>query len=34
MSTSCIHAATGEFLRELDIDLDRDYQPRHPQSPK
>jgi len=29
-----VHAATGELLRELDINLDRDYQPRHPPSPK
>ncbi len=29
-----IHAATGELLRELDIDLARDYQPRRPRTPK
>ncbi len=29
-----VHDATGELLRELDIDLTRDYQPRHPQDPK
>jgi transposase InsO family protein len=28
-----IHATTGELLRELTIDLDRDYQPRKPQDP-
>ncbi|WP_433781575.1 IS481 family transposase [Actinomycetospora sp. CA-101289] len=29
-----IDAATGELLRELEIDLTRDYQPRHPPTPK
>jgi transposase InsO family protein len=29
-----IHAATGELLRELEIDTTRDYQPRHPPTPK
>ena len=29
-----IHAATGELLRELDIDPTRDYQPRHPPEPE
>jgi transposase InsO family protein len=29
-----IHAATGELLRELDLDLTRDYQPRHPPGQK
>jgi transposase InsO family protein len=29
-----VHAATGELLRELEIDTTRDYQPRHPPSPK
>ncbi|MDF2979009.1 MAG: family transposase [Actinomycetospora sp.] len=29
-----VHAATGELLRELDIDLTRDYQPRRPRTPK
>jgi hypothetical protein len=28
-----IDAATGELLRELEIDLTRDDQPRHPPSP-
>ena len=29
-----VHAATGELLRELEIDTTRDYQPRHPPTPK
>lgn len=29
-----IDAATGELLRELEIDTTRDYQPRHPTGPK
>lgn len=29
-----IHAATGELLRELEIDTTRDYQPRRPTTPQ
>jgi hypothetical protein len=29
-----INAATGDLLRELTIDPTRDYQPRHPKTPK
>jgi transposase InsO family protein len=29
-----VDAATGELLRELEIDTTRDYQPRHPPTPK
>jgi hypothetical protein len=28
------NAATGDLLRELTIDTTRDYQPRHPKTPK
>jgi len=28
-----VHAATGELLRELTINPDKDYQPKNPQKP-